>query len=393
MTKLLIIIPAFKHGGTNKSLQNMLGFLSDKYEISIFSLSHIGHYKRIFRNFEILSAHPALSLIYDDFGKLDFRNESFLESFSKLCKKTYRKVFKIMLGKNGLDVIQKKAIKRINENKFDVIIAMQEGYTTQFVSKFKTNKIAWVRSDYSEYQKVIGRDEGDIYKEYNSVICVSEYTKNIFLEYYPFLKERCFGIHNMIDYEAIINFSRSNDNIDERFSSDEFTILSIGRLSQVKRFDLIPIVAKELNDDGFIFRWYIIGGGEEYNNLTKIIKDNKIGSRVILLGQKNNPYPYIKSSNLVVVTSYSEACPNVLNEAKILQVPILSTDYGSAYEFISNSFDGVIVSKEDLKHEIANLIINEDRYNRIKNNLKDFKYTNEQIINNITSIIDDLSKM
>lgn len=99
-----------------------------------------------------------------------------------------------------------------------------------------------------------------------------------------------------------------------------------------------------------------------------------------LLGEVNNPYPYIKNANLLVSTSLSEACPNVINEAKILGTPIVSTDFGSVYEFIEDNVNGLISPIETIADKIEQMISNEATYNSIKSNISQFKYNNDEIL-------------
>jgi len=105
------------------------------------------------------------------------------------------------------------------------------------------------------------------------------------------------------------------------------------------------------------------------------------------LGEKDNPYPYIKQSKLLVCTSVSEACPLVINEARILHVPVVTTDFGSAPEFINSGFDGMIASLDNLKNAIEEMIKNRAFYQQIQSNISSFRYSNERIIDEISAVL------
>lgn len=89
----------------------------------------------------------------------------------------------------------------------------------------------------------------------------------------------------------------------------------------------------------------------------------------------------------MVITSKSEACPNVVNEAKILHIPIVTTDFGSVSEFLTNEVNALIVSKNELSNAMKKMIKKDDIYYTIKDNIKTFKYSNEHIIKKITEIL------
>ena len=107
----------------------------------------------------------------------------------------------------------------------------------------------------------------------------------------------------------------------------------------------------------------------------------------IWLGEKENPYPYFSNSDLLVITSKSEACPYVLNEAKVLNVPSIITNFSSASEFIDNDMNGVIVPVEKIGTKIEEIITNQDYYNRIKRNLLNCIYDNKAILVNFYKIV------
>ena len=108
------------------------------------------------------------------------------------------------------------------------------------------------------------------------------------------------------------------------------------------------------------------------------------------MGNKSNPYPYLKKSSLLVALSTTEACPMMFIEAKILNIPILSTNFGSSYEFICNGEDGVISNIESISYCIGQLIGDNDKYLSIKKKTIDFSYSNQDLTNKVVSIIESI---
>jgi glycosyltransferase involved in cell wall biosynthesis len=107
------------------------------------------------------------------------------------------------------------------------------------------------------------------------------------------------------------------------------------------------------------------------------------------LGQQDNPYPFIKHAHLLVNTSLSEACPYVVNEAKVLGTPVICTNFGSARQFITNGEDGYSVPLAEMPDAILNLLADQEAYDRIKCRLARFEYDNAAIVNQFMKLIND----
>ena len=99
------------------------------------------------------------------------------------------------------------------------------------------------------------------------------------------------------------------------------------------------------------------------------------------LGGKSNPYPYFKKADIYVCLSESEACPMVFKEAKLFGLPIVTTDFPSAYEFV-NEEDGIISSLENMPDAINSMIdkIEKGYTKKIAND------DNSEIINKFNSL-------
>lgn len=387
MKQILFIITNFRHGGTNKSLENLLSLIdTDNFKADVFAMEHYGPYKEMLPNCTILPEDKWLSALISHW------NDTM--GFAKL-RSTIIKLLRIAsnyLKINFIESLYRKSINNLVKGKrYDTVIAYSEGVPTVFLSYLNhENKIAWIHCDYSSYMKLNNNpDETKVYESYKSIVCVSEFTKNVFCEIIPEYKEKTVSIHNILNVSLIK--CQSVDGIsDSRFNNLHFTIVSIGRFYGVKRFSIIPDIANKLNKKGLMFTWYVIGGDgdkDEKDTFDEKVIKYKLFNRLITLGEKDNPYPYIKNSNLLVSTSLTEACPYVINEAKVIHVPIVSADFGSAYEFIDDGIFGYISPVDKIAEKIELLIKNKEEYNRIKNNISQFEYNNETLLDKIESLI------
>ena len=180
-------------------------------------------------------------------------------------------------------------------------------------------------------------------------------------------------------FYGIIKSSKENTD-DVRFANDKFTLISVGRMDIVKRFVCIPEIARKIKEQGCSFRWYIIGaGGTEEEKVRSEIEKNGVSEQVVMLGAKNNPYSYIARADVLVCPSITEACPNVVNEAKILHVPVVAADFPSAPEYIENKVNGIISPIDRIADEVVELYNNEEFYAKIKTAISGFEYLNDGI--------------
>ena len=373
MISILFVIPNLYIGGTNKVLENLLNLInnSNSYQCNVIALNESGPYIDVFDKYLIMKQKH--NRVFDCIRVYT----------SKALNKYARK---LMFNKES-----KRLKHAVKNRKFDIIVAFSEGNTTKIVSNMDAiSKIAWIHCDYKRY--IDDNSEGKYYEHFNKIVTVSEATMNSFIDVFPNLSEKTIAIHNPIDSNYIKNQANDKRNIDNKFNcNDEFTIVSVGRLDPVKQFDLLPKIAGDLKNDGYKFKWYLIGGGfKERKKLLNEIKKNNVEDVFIWLGEKNNPYPYIASSDLLVCSSKSEACPNVINEAKILHIPVLATDFPSVYEFIENEVNGIVCNINNFSTIIKKLIEKKDLYNTIKTNINEYEYDNNLILGKIHNLFKEV---
>ena len=100
----------------------------------------------------------------------------------------------------------------------------------------------------------------------------------------------------------------------------------------------------------------IIGYGSQEKKLKDFIKKNMLKNKVYILKNINNPYPFFKIADLFILSSVYEGFPNVLTEAIMLKVPIISSNCKSGpSEILMKKKGPQIFEKEnyiDLKKKI-----------------------------------------
>lgn len=377
--KILIVVPAFDNGGTITSLKNILPKIDrERCEIDVFPITNSGP------NYD--SVAQFAHIIGERIDGKETDTYSFKETAYRSAFKIVKSFKKLLCG-FGYDpslLFFRKVVKKLQKNKYEEVIAFQEGQATRFVGLFSgVRKVAWVRCDYSKIgEDVINTDiKEETYSKIDRIICVSDYTRSMFIKTITSVGHKTIAIHNLISIKTIVN---KGGLVPDDVSFDNclsLRFVSIGRLAPVKQFSLIPEIAYSLKKKGLDFCWFIIGGDDSDKELIELnIEKYDVADCVKLLGNKNNPYPYIKKADALVCTSLSEACPNVLNEAKILGTPIVSTQFGSVGEMMTDGVEGLVTSIEKMDEAIFRLFEEEGLYKKIKANLSNYRYDNNLIL-------------
>lgn len=370
---ILFILSGYHHGGTNKSLQNMLSLLdNDLYNFYLFTTNKDDFYKNVFKKYNIIEC-PTFLFNYCNSSILFFR---LLRLINKLC---FNKIY---------DLLIYRVVKGI-ENKYilDKVVAFEEGNPKYIAKFFICKKIAWIHCDYKLYNKIFAPNLKKEYKDYSkfdNIICVSKVATNSFKSFFPQLSHKVDYIYNLLDVVAIQKLSKS----DIEFKNINcFKIVSIGRLVPVKQFEIIPHIVSEILkiNNKIQFKWYIIGDGEQptKEKILYEIKKYKVENFIFCLGSKDNPYPYIKNSQLLVSTSFSESCPYVINESIILGIPVVVSNFESAFELVKRE-NGIISAVKDMPALLFKIISNTNgMYDDMKDKASSVTYDNSHIINKL----------
>ena len=207
------------------------------------------------------------------------------------------------------------------------------------------------------------------YKKYDYIFCVSNELKNKVCNVYKNMSDKIITLHNAIDVNNILLLSKE---IGFRDNYNGCRILSVGRFDYIKGFDIIIKSCKILLYKGYNVKWYIIGDGYENENLKLSIKENNLEDRFVLLGEKENPYPFFKECDIYVQPSRVDSYSLPLSEAKIFNKPIVTTSFMGSIEQIKDKETGLFVetSPEGIAVGVQQLLDNKELREKLTNNLK-----------------------
>ena len=250
-------------------------------------------------------------------------------------------------------------------------------------------KIAWIHTDYSTIHVNVEK-ELPVWGGYDHIMSISPDCTRSFLKMFPSLKDKIIEIENILSPDFVRTQANLLDVTDE-MPPTGIKLLSVGRYTHAKNYDNVPDIARRIVEAGCPdLRWYIIGFGSDEALILQKIADAGMQDHVILLGKKENPYPYIKACDIYVQPSRYEGKSVTVREAQVLCRPVVVTDYPTAKSQISDGIDGVIVpmDNEACASGIVNVIKDKELQNTVSNYLVTHDYGNESEVEKIYDLLD-----
>ena len=183
---------------------------------------------------------------------------------------------------------------------------------------------------------------------FHEIIAVSESVKDEFVQLCPEYMNRVYLAHNIVDQAEIIEKSCEVINDPLFLCANVPRLLTVGRFTHQKGFDFAIETAAILKQKGIDFCWFFIGTGEKELEYRRQIDEYDLSDCVIILGRKDNPYPYMKKCDIYVQPSRHEAYAMTILEAKTLHKPIVCNRFAGAEEQVIHGVTGYIVSVGDI---------------------------------------------
>ena len=237
-----------------------------------------------------------------------------------------------------------KSVKGL-ETYYDMAVGYLEKAPTYFINEkvIAKKKIGWVHTNYTSS----GMDNIMDYPHYQKLdhmVTVSDQCKESLVDNFNKLSDKITVIHNILS-PTVINRLSLSSNIQDEMSNGTINIVTVARLCHVKGIDIAIRACKLLIENGYKVEWYVLGIGskDENEEYKKLIQTENLQKSFKLLGVKENPYPYIRKADIYVQPSRFEGKSIAIEEAKILNKPIVITNFSTSKDQIENEENGLIV--------------------------------------------------
>ena len=354
--RILFVINTLGQAGAETALLSLLQTLARekgeaRYEISLYVLTGQG---------EMVSRLPAdvrlLNKKYREESVLTAKGRKYLKKTVLKAMFTRATVVKLfpylvkntcaMLGKKRL--LPDKLLWRVLSDggmvlpeEYDLAVSYLEGGAAYFVADHvkAAKKAAFIHVDYEKagYTRALDKD---CYLAFDKIFTVSDEVREAFLKAYPELPDKTEVFHNILNKEEIVRRAEEGEGFTDGFTG--MRLLSVGRLTAQKAFEVSVDAMKRLKDAGKNVRWYVLGEGDQRKKLQEQIDVLGLTEDFILYGAVNNPYPFMKQADIYVHASRFEGKSIAIQEAQILGKPMVVSDCSGNREQVCHGRDGLM---------------------------------------------------
>ena len=393
---ILIFSQAMELGGVERSLLGLLDSIDyDRYDVDLFLMRHSG---------ELMPyLNPKANLLPElaQYASLAVPMASLIKSgrLGVLCGRLSGKLAAQRFDKQhtgtkpsvtALTYSHKytlSSMPQISDKTYDLAVSFLTPH--YFVRKrVKAKKYAaWIHTDYTALN-FDRASEVDMWGGYDAICGVSEQASESFQTAFPELAGKVQTIENILPKDLICK--QAQEPQADMPSGMGKTLLSVGRFCDAKNFDNVPDICRRLVEDGLDVKWYLIGYGGDEPLIRRKIDEAGMQERVVILGKKDNPYPYMRACDLYVQPSRYEGKAVTVREAQLLGKPVVITDYATAASQLEDGVDGVVVPMDNAgcAAGIAALLRDTERMRFFSENCKMRDYTNSAEIEKIYALME-----
>ncbi len=375
---IFILIHYFEIGGAEISLIGLLQALDySKYDVDLFVYSHRGELMQFIpKEVNLLPEIPEYAQIERSmkdalkagYWKIVLRRLIAKRRFARY-KKSKNPVDNGAIFGYVFDSVTPVLPSLGYLGEYDLAISFLTPHNIVAEKVKAKKKAAWIHTDYSKID-VDAELESPVWSKFDHVVSISDQVTENFLGVFPSLKDKIIRIDNILSPKFVRERAEQippevvNK---EMLKEDGVTnLLSVGRFCYAKNYDNVPDICRRIIESGANVRWYLIGYGGDEPLIRSKIAEAGMEDRVIILGKKSNPYPYIKACDIYVQPSRYEGNSVTVREAQILCKPVVVTDYSTARNQVKDGVDGVVVPMDNSECAIGIAGLVRDRSRSVK---------------------------
>lgn len=279
--------------------------------------------------------------------------------------------------------MQKWVNKYFKENDFDFIIDF-DGSLAGYLKNIKLPVGGWIHYTIGNLTKKKYEGKWIKYNKYSKIVAICDDMMKEFQEVYPEFKDKGLRIYNPINYKEIELKMEDNNEVteDELLLMKQDYLIAVGRLAAGKNFVEMIEIYKMLKEKGRTEKLYILGNGDDKENIEKKIKELNLQNDIFLVGAKKNPYIWMKNAKLFLHTSKGEGLGMVLIESMICGTIVVAYDCPTGpREILDNGLAGGLLKIGDKKgfvEKVIDILEDNEKQKKIKNHMKmrinEFKY-------------------
>ena len=343
MKKILIVNNNMQIGGVQKSLYNLLWAVHDQAEITLLLFANSGEYAdKLPKSVRVIDCNSLFRYLGISQGAC--------KGFDKL-KRGALAGFCRMFGRHQVMKLLLASQERLAEH-YDVAVSfLHNGNYKNFYGGVQDfvlervnadRKVAFLHCDYSSCGANTPANN-QLIRRFDVVAACSEGCREAFLNVLPDMEYRCVTVKNCHRFDEILGLAEERK---ISYPEDAWNVVMVSRLAHEKGIERALEAVAYAKQKGIAMRLHIVGGGPMESFLSEEVSRLELTDCVHFYGEQNNPYPYMRAADLFFMTSFHEAAPMVIEEARTLGLPVLTVRTTSSEEMVTRNGCGWVCENE-----------------------------------------------
>lgn len=275
------------------------------------------------------------------------------------------------------------------KGEYDVACCYTDGFVAPLIMHKVTakRKVCWIHFNYSDYPQP--QYVYEALKQADLCATVSYDVGNA-LDKVLGIEKKKHIVHNITDASECIKKAEESCEIPHK--GDVFRIVTVGRVTSAKCVELFPDIARKLKDSGLFFEWYVVGNGDLLQTSIERTRNYGLEECLHFIGSRDNPYPWVKSADVIVNPSKSESWGMTVSEALCLGKAVIVSDIPVFNEQVINGVNGLICNStyQVIAEAILKIYNNADLKDRLEKNARNYPYTKERIVEEFDELVNSL---
>lgn len=384
--KILFVVGSLDTGGVSKSMTSLMNVIDrNRYEVALMVISPYGKFMSLLPQDLRLITNPqwdALTSRLSGFAKL-LRLGRPLQAIAHVLRLGISVISKSQSGEMLAELMDS-----IDEE-FDTVVDFNGQHQLYYiVKKIKAaKKVSFFHSDYEKWPYYFKADKKYLSKV-DYIFTVSQRCVESMIKFFPEEKHKIGLMENITSLSLIEKMSEA---VITDLKTDVPILLTVGHVCESKGFYWAIEAATILKAKKIGFRWYFLGSIDNEKEYKQKIRSLHLDDEVILLGIRTNPYPYIKTADIIVHPSKFEGRSIALDEAKLLCKPIVVTNFSTVKDQFEDDVNALIceMNGDSLAQGIERMLGDSNLQKKFIQNLSLSRHDNSDEIEKLYHIFDE----
>lgn len=387
--RILFLISNLESGGVSKAMVSLLNTIdSHKYDVTLWMASPHGVFMpQIPSGVKVLSDYRIAALVQGVTGMLTLIKHGQL---LMVLGSVLRVGLSAIGRKDWAARLLARLMPNIGEGHYDLIVdfnGQQQLY--YMVDKLEGDKkVTFFHNDYSKWPYYYQADK-QYFPFVDHIFTVSLHCVEVLKEWFPEQADKITLMENITSPNLISCLA--GEIIDVKWRVNTLKLITVGHVTKRKGSHWAIEAAHLLKESGLDFQWLFVGAVKDEPRYQQLVTQWGLQENIIFVGVVANPYPYIKTADILVHPAQFEGKSIALDEAKLLCKPIVVTNFSTVHDQFENRVNATIckMTPKAIADAIEELAMNEDLRQRYISYLASHKVDNTDEINKLYQLLEE----